>query len=376
MIKNKKNFVILIGIILIIILTVIYIVMRILNSKNNSKIAGENNDVNIYDQTEDVSTVIPDDNNDDIIDKKIDIIDVNSNSRPYAVVINNTPVAVKVQEGLNRAYIVYEVPTEGNTSRLIALYKDIPDNLVIGTIRSARHNFIDFALESDAIFCCFGWSFYAERDLKNGVIDYLQGLYGDPYYRHNPENLPTEHTAYTTAFGLANKAKENGFRTTTQNTSLLNYSYDDVDLSLASNKSDAKNIVIEYGQLPNVTKFVYNEDKKIYTRFENNIPCVDHCTKEEVTAKNIIVQKISYGMSDNNYYLDLHTTGVGEGYYITCGYCIPITWSKQSRGEKTKFTYKQGTVINNEDVGGREISVSDGNTYIEVQTLDKGLSIN
>ena len=84
--------------------------------------------------------------NNDIDDGKVDIIDINSNSRPYAVTVNNTAVAVKVQEGLNKAYLVYEIPTEGNTSRLLALYKDIEEDLVIGTIRSARHNFIYFAL--------------------------------------------------------------------------------------------------------------------------------------------------------------------------------------------------------------------------------------
>ena len=150
------------------------------------------------DNNEEISTIIDEPEKiEPIIEEKVDIIDINSNSRPYAVSINNTPVAVKVQEGLNKAYLVYEIPTEGNTSRLLAFYKDIEEDLVVGTIRSARHNFIDYALESDAIFCCFGWSHYAEWDMKSGSIDYLQGLYGYPYYRKNPEKLASEHTAYT-----------------------------------------------------------------------------------------------------------------------------------------------------------------------------------
>ena len=46
------------------------------------------------------------------VDNTIDIIDVNSKTRPFAVSVNNTPVAVQVQTGLNKAYIVYELPTE------------------------------------------------------------------------------------------------------------------------------------------------------------------------------------------------------------------------------------------------------------------------
>ncbi|MFR4337487.1 MAG: DUF3048 domain-containing protein [Lachnospira pectinoschiza] len=70
-----------------------------------------------------------------------------------------------MQTGLNKAYIVYELPTESYTCRLLALFKvedsDVTDeapqeiigsgnvsqtDTVIGTIRSARHNFLDFAL--------------------------------------------------------------------------------------------------------------------------------------------------------------------------------------------------------------------------------------
>ena len=104
------------------------------------------------------------------VDNTVDIIDVNSKTRPFAVSVNNTPVAVQVQTGLNKAYIVYELPTESYTCRLLALFKvedsDVTDeapqeiigsgnvsqtDTVIGTIRSARHNFLDFCFESDAI---------------------------------------------------------------------------------------------------------------------------------------------------------------------------------------------------------------------------------
>ena len=71
-------------------------------------------------------------------------------------------MAVKVQEGLNKAYIVYEIPTEFHTSRLLAVFKDV-DDLNIGTLRSCRHNFIDYANENDAILVCFGWSPRGER---------------------------------------------------------------------------------------------------------------------------------------------------------------------------------------------------------------------
>lgn len=311
----------------------------------------------------------------DVEQEKVDIIDINSKTRPYAVSVNNTAVAVKVQEGLNKAYLVYEIPTEGNTSRLLALYKDIEDDLVIGTIRSARHNFIDFALESDAIFCCFGWSHYAEDDMKSGSIDYLQGLYGGPYYRKNPENLASEHTAYTSISKLNSAVKSKGFRTTSNDTILLNYNVSDVDLSVANETKIANTVTIPYGYAPQIASFKYNEETKMYTRYENGNECKDHNTKDAVTTKNIIVQKVNYKMCDDNYYWNLETTGTGKGYYITNGYAVPIIWSKSNRSSKTKYTYEIGVILNGQDVSGQEISVSDGRTWIEIQTNSQKLTI-
>lgn len=333
---------------------------------NRNSVTTTNNEVPIYEQEKEVEPVI---------EEKVDIININSKSRPYAVAVNNTPVAVKVQEGLNKAYLVYEIPTEGNTSRLLALYKDIEEDLIIGTIRSARHNFVDYALESDAIFCCFGWSHYAEDDMKAGSIDYLQGLYGAPFYRNNPEKLATEHTAYTSMARLKKAIKKKGFKTTSNDTILLNYNVADVDLSTAEEFKVANTVTIPYGYAPNITSFKYDEETKMYTRYANGKICKDHKTKEAVTTKNIIVQKVNHQMCDDNYYWDLDTIGSGEGYYITNGYAVPIIWSKSSRSSKTKYRYKVGTILNGQDVGEQEISVSDGRTWIEVQSTKQKITI-
>lgn len=362
--KSKKNNKLILIVVLIIIILALIGILIFKNHSSNNK---DNNNT--------LATLEQENSADEVIKAKVDIIDVNSKTRPYAVVVNNTAVAVKVQEGLNKAYLVYEIPTEGNTSRLLALYKDVKEDLVIGTIRSARHNFIDFALESDAIFCCFGWSHYAEDDMKSGSIDYLQGLFGGPFYRNNPENLASEHTAYTSISKLDSAVKSKGMRTTSNNSILLNYNVSDVDLSSAQNNKVANTVTIPYGAAPQVASFKYNEETKMYTRYENGNKCVDHNTKEAVTTKNIIVEKINYDMCDDNYYWNLYTIGSGEGYYITNGYAIPITWSKSNRSSKTKYTYKSGTIIDGKDVGGQEISVSDGRTWIEVQTNSQKLTI-
>lgn len=294
----------------------------------------------------------------------VDIIDINSKTRPLAIVVNNTPVAVKVQEGLNKAYIIYELPTEGFTSRLLALFKDVKE-LNVGTIRSARHNFIDFSYESDAIFVSYGWSHYAEDELKKNIIDYVQGIKSEgSMWRDNKEKLATEHTVYLNTDKVYDYAKnKKGYSLESSNTILLNYNVKDTDLSTIEGAIETKKITLPYGNI--TTVFEYDEENKMYTRVVNGVVTKDHETKEVFTTKNIIVQKVNYSIMPDRYYWDLKTVGSGDGYYITNGYSIPIKWSKESRKSKTKYTYLDGS----------EISVSDGRTYIEVHTNKKSVTI-
>ena len=294
----------------------------------------------------------------------VDIIDVNSKTRPLAISVNNTPVAVKVQEGLNKAYLIYELPTEGSTSRLLALFKDVND-INVGTIRSARHNFIDFSYESDAIFVSFGWSHYTEDELKKGIIDYVQGIKSEgSMWRNNKEGLATEHTVYLNTDKVYDYAKnKKGYSLESNKTILLNYNVKDTDLSSMENAQEAKKVTLPYGNI--TTVFEYNEESKMYTRIVNNVRTKDHETKEEFVTKNIIVEKINYSVMPDGKYWDLKTVGEGDGYYITNGYSVPIKWKKESRTSKTIYTYLDGS----------EISVSDGRTYIEVHVTKKNVTI-
>lgn len=297
-------------------------------------------------------------------EKKIEIVDVNSKTRPYAVVINNSTVAVKVQTGLQQAYIVYEFPVEGGLTRLMALYKDVPD-FTIGTIRSSRHNFLDYAMGHDAIFVHYGWSHYAEDDERNIKYDYINGtLGGGPFWRENPESLATEHTAYTSIGKINDYVSRKGLRNTSEQGLVLNYDVNGVDLQAKEGNAVANKVIIPSNGSVNTT-YEYDQENKVYKRFVNGNPNTDYYTKEQFTTKNIIVQKINTKMASDNYYWDLETVGSGNGYYITNGYAIPITWQKTSREAKTKYMYLDGT----------EVLLNDGNTYIQLQANNQNLIV-
>ena len=223
-------------------------------------------------------------------------------------------------------------------------------------------------MESDAIFVHFGWSHYAEDDEKSGSINYINGLFDNGFWRNNPEHLATEHTAYTSTDKIKEVAQSKGFNLEADNaedTILLNYSHDNIDLSTNAEAIPANTVTLSYDGSQNVTSFVYDSNTGMYTRQERGVDCIDYETGETVTTKNIIVEKISYSVCSDPKYWDLTTTGTGEGYFITNGYAVPITWSKSSRGSKTAFKYSDGT----------EINVNDGRTYIEIQTTSQKTTI-
>ena len=301
------------------------------------------------------------------VQNKFKVFDTSSNKRPYAVVVNNTPVAVKVQEGLNKAYIVYEIPTEGYTSRLLAVYKDVND-VTVGTIRSCRHNFADFAYENDAILVCFGWSHYAKDELTRfGSVDFMngnEGKWSSAFWRNNPEKLATEHTAYTSLSKLIDYTTKNKYRITSDSSQLLNYSAEEIDLGSIKGSKTANTITLPYGNI--TTKFTYDTKTKMYTRVVNGSVAKDHKTKEPFTTKNIIIHKVRFHVMPDKYYWELTTTGTGTGYYVTNGKYVPITWKKEKRSSKVHYYYSDGT----------EIKVNDGRTYIQIHTTAKTASIN
>lgn len=321
------------------------------NSNNGKNDNANSEQINNENQTQD--------------DKKIEIVDVNSNSRPYAVVINNYPSAVKVQTGLSDAYLIYEMPVEGGMSRSLAFYKDKTTNK-IGTVRSARHNFLDYVMENDAIFVHFGWSHYAEKQIPQLKINNINGLSDSPFWRENPEGLKSEHTAYTSLEKVISLAKHKGYRTTTDNKGVLTYSTSEIDLSKRDDSIIANNVEVPYSSNYYGVSFTYDADAKRYKRYVNGVAHIDYFTKEHYSTKNIIITKINYTKTDDNYYLDLKNTGTGEGYYITNGYAVPIIWEKPNRSSKTIYKYKDGTPIN----------VNDGNTYIMLQSINQKTTIN
>ncbi len=299
---------------------------------------------------------------------KLQIIDLDSNTRPIAVMINNIGLARTVQSGLQDAYIVYEMIVEGGLTRLMAVYKDA-DTARIGSVRSSRHYYLDYALENDAIYVHWGYSEYAMSDISKLHINNLNGLvYGNKYFwKDNTLKVATEHRAFTSMELIKEGVEKLGYRTTTDEKPLLNYSVEEIDLSSREDAIPAENISITYSRSM-VTSYEYDSEAKNYKRNVNGEAHIDYATNEQNTAKNIITYQVKNTTisGDVKGRQDLDNIGSGTGYYISNGYAVPISWSKKSRSAKTIYQLKDGI----------ELKVNDGNTYIQIQPVGGALTIS
>ena len=286
--------------------------------------------------------------------KKLTIVDEDSNKRPIAVMIDNN-VGNNSHAGLQDSYINYEIIVEGGLTRIMAIFKD-KDVDLIGPVRSSRHYFLDYALESDAIYTHYGWSEFAKTDISSLGVNNINGLYDENAFWRDKQ-LKSPHNVFTNTDTLYKYAKDNkDYSIETDDWKLLNYSTKNISIAdKEENNNTANNVVIKYSNYQ-TTSYSYDSENKYYLRYMNDEAHIDKISKEQLHYKNIIIEKVRNSTLDSYGRQDLDTTGSGEGYYITNGYVKEITWTKNSRSGKTTYTYEDG----------KEVKINDGNTFIQI----------
>ena len=157
---------------------------------------------------------------------------ISKHKRPVAIVINNAYEALP-QSGISKAEIMYEVPVEGELVRLMGIFQDI-DADKIGPVRSARHYFLDYAFDNDAIFVHYGTSPKTDTNIKKYNSPSLNGLgtkwsLGTLMFTSDP-NRTAPHDKYTSGDGIMagwNKAGYVKMREEGKQVSLFNFGASD-----------------------------------------------------------------------------------------------------------------------------------------------------
>ncbi len=289
--------------------------------------------------------------------------------RPLAVMYPINQQA-QPQYGLNRISVFYEIMEEGSMSRQMGILEDWKGLDRIGNIRSIRDYFVYAALEYDPVIVHFGGPvLYVKDILVRADVDNVNGVGGEmgsdygAFYRI-PAGSRSEHTAYTDSAHLESAISRAGFQQIHRN----EYYYGKEHFQFAS-KSEP-NTLEQYsgavmatevdmtGSFP-VTQSAlsYNEnDQKYYKRLYGN-PQKDGATGTQLAFDNILIQKAYSARRDDHGYLTFQMQDSGrQGYFITRGKMIRVTWRKEGDYKPTRFF----------DESDSEIKVNTGRTMIFV----------
>ncbi|MCR5690680.1 MAG: DUF3048 domain-containing protein, partial [Eubacterium sp.] len=250
------------------------------------------------------------------------------NKRPFAVMINNIQYAFAHQKGVSKADIVYEALAEGGITRMLAVFQDIKKAKNLGSVRSARHYYVQFAYEWDAIFCHFGHTKYAVAKMNKLGTNNISGLsaIGPVAYARNSFVAP--HNVFTNGKKLTKAAKKLKYKLKKRkNRTAEHFGFNEVDTDLTSG-SKAKKIVLPFSYYSTV-KLKYNKKKKTYMKFEYGKKHKDMTNGKQLSFKNVIVQFVKESNKDHNGYQTMELNTTGKGYYLTNGKKIPITWTRK-----------------------------------------------
>jgi len=223
-----------------------------------------------------------------VVEKTVQIFQ--GDDRPIAVMIDNHDGA-RPQVAINDAYICYEIIVEGGYTRLMPIFKG-QDLEKIGPVRSARHYFLDYALEHDAIYVHFGHSPQAASDIKKLKVEDIEGMYysSSQFTRTSGKYAP--HNVIVSTDSILDIAESKKYELTSDKDSVLNYSVDEIELEAEASDTievlDAEKVYIPFSSWQDVT-FKYDEDEKVYVKYANDKKQVDWISKEDVAFKNLII---------------------------------------------------------------------------------------
>lgn len=328
--------------------------------------------------------------------------------RPYCMMFNNIAVA-NPQSGIGCADILYEILVEGNITRCMGVFENLTDESSckdrMGSVRSARHYYASIASEYDAIFIHYGETTYATKKIAALKLDHLEGTYGEGniiFYRD--KNIKAPHNAFATLEGIHKAIEQKKFRTEHKEDFVPQHfdfaypeegltSIDEIEnivekaneLNEGVDSTDPYKDIIaeeiakkqkEFGleitpayvvKLPFSSYaqpyLTYDEETKLYTRYQYGGVHIDYNTNEPLTFNNIIIQIVQESNRDKNGYQDIEGYGdrdghrdpvTGKGYYICEGKCIEITWAKN----EAAYTMNYYTL------DGEKLKLRPGKTFI------------
>jgi hypothetical protein len=276
--------------------------------------------------------------------------------------------------GLNDADVVYELMNStmnGRITRFMVVMKDWKNIEQLGSVRSTRPTNVMLAAEYNAILIHDGGPFYINdylakkynNNLSGGFARFSNGKYSEftEYVTSDTYKNPTTGKTYD---GLVDRVSKAGYSETYNDYypgQHFEFYEGELDLGTLADSFDAKDVELPFTH--NSSELHYNDTTKTYDYSEYGSEHVDPLDDNKVLSfKNVILQKCSFSQLDDHGYLIYNVlTEDADGYYLTDGKAIPITWSKLQENAVTVFCNAKT---------GEQIQLNTGKTYIALVPAD------
>jgi len=251
--------------------------------------------------------------------------------------------------GISEADLVIEMPVvTGGITRYLAIF-NCNEPQEIGSIRSARHDFIPLAMGFDAILAHWGGSHFALDKLNNKIMDNINALYLDGSVFYRKPGLPKPHDGFTTIKRLKEYSQRIGYRMESEFSGYQFYEEE--------NPSDKNGeLSISYPSIFKVD-YKYNAQTNSYLRVKGDKKDVDKLTGGQITAKNVVIMYAASRQIEGQYN-DLDIEGEGKAIVYQNGWEIEGKWKKDKSDMKSKLYFYNET--------GDEIKFVAGKIWIQV----------
>ena len=279
-------------------------------------------------------------------------------NRPLAVMINNIGASLP-QSGIGTADVVFEMPVEGNASRIMAVFADNTTMPNMGSIRSSRHDFVELIAPFDPLYLHFGYSDSAKSAIEKNSIDNLNGIkIANIAFFQDQQKLndrASEHTWFSNVDYLKNGAVKEGYSDTIATPLSPMFSF--AKGSAMANYTDATAVNSATVRISNgaTATFDYNAENGLYVKSQNGKPHLDENLGKSVEVKNVLVMYANVGYMADNYHKEVDLSK-GNGYYLSEGKKVDVTFKKDGIDSYLKaYT-----------LDGKELSINQGNTWVYI----------
>ncbi len=272
----------------------------------------------------------------------------NAKKRPFAVMLAGDSEA-RPLSGISQADLVLEMPVvTGGITRYMAIYV-CNEPAEIGSIRSARHDFIPLAMGFDAIFAHWGGSHFALDKLNNKIMDNINALYLDGTVFYRKPGFLKPHDGFTNIERLDEYSQRVGYRMESQ---FEGYKFYGNESPIDKNGK----LSIGYPAAYEV-EYEYSFKENSYLRSKGGKEDIDKLTLEQITAKNVAIMFAASRQIEGQYN-DMDIEGEGGAIVYQNGREIKGKWKKDKTDMKSKLYFYNES--------GEEIKFVPGQIWIQV----------